>query len=124
MKKTILFLSILTASIACERTKTDTSISECGKDVVYVSQDTMEKLAVVEIIAKSCSTEGCHNSGATFGDFTTYESMLPYLENGEIKQQVLELNRMPTVGTPEADLFTEEDKMLIGCWLETNYEKN
>ncbi|MCF8450031.1 MAG: hypothetical protein K9G49_09205 [Taibaiella sp.] len=77
--------------------------------------------AVSSIVAQKCSLSGCHNSGATFGDFTNYNALKARADNGRIRLNVFELKIMPPAN---ADTLTAEEKETIKCWLDNDAPQN
>lgn len=79
------------------------------------------------IVNLSCSYAGCHASGAGIGDFTTYSGMLSRLDNGKIKERVIDMKEDANLGMPPnyatvgpIDL-TDEQLELFQCWLDSDY---
>lgn len=58
------------------------------------------------IIATSCATStGCHASGSTYGQFTSYANIKPYIDNGAIYNRAVVQQTMPPAGPlPDCDL--------------------
>jgi len=82
---------------------------------------------MMTIINLNCSYAGCHASGAGIGDFTTYSGMLSRLDNGKIKERVIDMKDDASVGMPPnyatggpIDL-TNEQLELFMCWLDNDY---
>ncbi len=106
-------LGLMITSNACSNDKLPEPMPpECGTDpIIYDNQ-------IEPIITASCALIGCHDgSGAAPGDFTTYASTLSRLDNGKIKERVIDKMDMPvapiTITTAEFDL--------IKCWLEAGH---
>ncbi len=76
--------------------------------------------AIKAILDAKCAVAGCHTPGFGSGDFSTYESMLPRLDNGAFRRRTLDQRDMPPAGSPQ---LTEEELLLIECWLEAGYPK-
>lgn len=73
------------------------------------------------IIEGNCATAGCHASGSTFGDYSTYDNMLDNLNSGAIMQRSIEFSDMPPAGSPP---LTEDEKLLLECWLLDGHPRN
>lgn len=98
--------------------------------------DTMEVTytnLVKDIIDNSCAYTGCHltgsSSGAT-GDFSTFNGIAPYLESGSFRDRVVSQKDDPVSGMPpnssaypesQKDTLTEEEFLIIECWLYFGY---
>ncbi len=74
--------------------------------------------AIRTIVERKCATPGCHTAGFSSGDFTTYESTLPRIENGSFKRRTLDQRNMPPAGSPP---LSEEELLLLECWLSAGY---
>lgn len=82
------------------------------------------------IIEESCSYSGCHLGGAP-GLYDNYGGLLADLESGLFRQRVLLRKDDPNVGMPPdyapedrpKDL-TDEELILIECWLEAGYPES
>jgi len=73
------------------------------------------------LIVTHCYGYGCHNQGATIGDFTTYQGLKAKIDNGSFRLRVLDLKVMPPYGhTPLSDL----ELFRIRCWLEAGAPEN
>lgn len=58
------------------------------------------------IVGTSCATStGCHASGSSYGEFTSYNNIKPYVDNGSIYDRVITQKSMPPSGAlPECDI--------------------
>ena len=97
------------------------SISSCKKEklVTPVCDGTVAtyNLNVKAIIDNNCNNASCHGTGSSKGDFTTYNGIKPYLDNGKFKNSVLDNQTMPQ---GSAKLSSDELNK-IKCWQESNY---
>jgi len=75
---------------------------------------------MVQIVSTNCALSGCHGSGSFNGDFTTYEGMLPDLNNGRIIEEVV-LDRTMPIGGNE---LTETERDMFNCWVEKGFPEN
>jgi len=80
-----------------------------------------------EIVERTCAYSGCHLGGAP-GLYNEYEGLLSNLESGLFRQRVIEIREDATLGMPpdyapdgRAKRLTEDELMLITCWLEAGY---
>lgn len=102
--------------------------SQC--DTMMVTYDAVVK----DIIDNSCAYSGCHSPGGIgVGIYTSYDGLLPVLESGLFESRVIvqrddEASGMPPNNSvyPESmkDNLTEEEILIIQCWLLAGYPKN
>lgn len=119
MKHTFSLLLLVTIFIiSCTSDKgpvTETIVmDDCDTTNGYVD-------GVEAIISANCNNAGCHDAGSSNGDFTTYEGVKLYADNGKLNNRVLVLQDMPL--TPVAPL-TESQKSVIKCWLTNGATEN
>ncbi len=118
----IISLSVLLFLIAC----TNDSLGEPQKgdcdnlSVTYID-------LIKPIIDESCAYSNCHLDTAP-GNFITYSGILPFLENGSLRNRVLNIKDDPTLGMPpefvpsdRPSALTDEQLNLIRCWLDNNF---
>lgn len=89
---------------------------------------------VKDIINSSCAYTGCHSSGGIgIGNYGTYEGLLTVLESGLFENRVIAQKDDPAIGMPPnssvypesiKDDLTEEELLIIQCWLLAGYPKN
>jgi len=121
MKKILVFLTFSGLMwLACTRDNFMFTSFECSDDITYDNQ-------IKDIIATNGSYGACHNgTPGVPGVYTTYRTMLADLEIGSIKERVIDRVADEVVGMPPnyaegpTDL-TDEEFMLISCWLDNNY---
>lgn len=76
---------------------------------------------VAPIIASHCAIAGCHESGATMGDYTTYQGVKAKVDNGTFELRVFQLQVMPPASQPD---LTEEEYAQLKCWFESGSPQN
>lgn len=59
----------------------------------------------------------CHPSRRA-PDWTIYSSALPYVESGKLKRVLIDNKSMPPPSSPQASRITNEDRNLIGQWID------
>lgn len=86
-------------------------------------------LQVKDIIDTNCATPGCHRSGTQApGNYTSYNSLEPFLTEREFKRFVVDFRNDPDIGMPPnwdsnpgpKDL-TPEQFDIVSCWIEAGY---
>ena len=102
--------------------------SQC--DTMLVTYDGVVK----EIIDNSCAYAGCHSPGGIgVGNYTTYDGLLPVLDNGLFESRVVAQKDDAALGMPPnssvypesiKDDLTEEELLIIQCWLLAGYPRN
>ena len=107
MKYAFLIVVVLLVIISCR--KKITPLCD-GSNLTYDN-------GIKSIIDANCMGSGCHSSGSSNGDFTTYQGMVQVLNNGKFRDQVLEKQRMPK-GSKK---LSQDDINKIQCWAEINY---
>lgn len=115
------------------------SLSECSSDELPAPQPCQEGSAtydanVRKIIEESCSYPGCHDGagGAGPGDFTSYETLAPWLDE-EFKQLVIDFRDDPLLGMPpnksaypqtQKEQLTAAELEIMRCWIQNGFPKN
>ena len=111
-KSIILFSCLaLTAFAACKTKKAAATIVENAETKACSEKVTFETLQ--PLLAKSCTTGGCHDEGKKRMNFKVYAQLKSFGERGEIKEHVLEMKNMP----PQQKLSGEELRQ-FRCWIE------
>ncbi len=83
------------------------------------------------IIDNSCAYAGCHISGFSSGDFTTYDGIEGFTTSGSFMDRVITQREDPNSGMPPnyavddrpKDL-TDEELLLVECWIDGGYLEN
>lgn len=99
---------ILTGLYSCKKDKLD-----CDGATPNYGDD------IKMIIDASCALSGCHGSSSFHGVFTTYDGLEPYLLDGQFSNRVLITQDMP-----KGSSLTQEEIILIQCWVDNNYAEN
>ena len=69
------------------------------------------------IISSKCS--GCHGSGSSDGDYSTYSGLSTITSNGKFEKEVLTDQSMPSNGS-----ISESDLNKLKCWVENGFPEN
>jgi len=115
-KNIILLFILLIQIISCKKDKGKipiTSQSFCDSLQVKYS------VHIQPVIQSQCAISGCHTSGASMGDFTTYSGVKAKVDNGSFENRVLTLSNMPPVGP-----LPDSTKKKIDCWLKAGAPNN
>ena len=102
----------------------------CDSDRLVVDRDeclieASYDVNVKEIINASCAYHPeCHSQGSSFGDYSTYDRMMPVLNPQKFDDRVLIARNMPPdyadeVGGPT--MLTTEQLEILRCWSEDNF---
>ena len=92
-----------------------TTVSDTDTVVVDTCKFTTH---IQPIIDANCV--GCHGSGSSDGDFTSYSGIFAKIDNsGPFENRVLILKDMPMGGS-----LTQSEIDLIQCWLDNGAENN
>ena len=115
----LLFLGILfwlqITQTSCVNDKLPESTVNPICDTLVVTYDNQVK----PIIDASCAFIGCHSTGAIIGDYTSYSNMTPILNDNLFKKRVLDIKDMP-----ENDTLTDDELLIMECWVASNYPEN
>ena len=115
MKKrsVIVFLILISVSWTCCKKKNEYKNLECSSlDASYAN-------VIRPIIDANCTSSGCHNTGSSNGNYTTYEGLLVRVNNGTLSKRVLYTKDMPKNATLSLD-----DRKKIKCWIDAGAPKN
>ncbi|MBA3682008.1 MAG: hypothetical protein H0W73_12735 [Bacteroidetes bacterium] len=73
------------------------------------------------IIMANCAVPGCHVSGFSSGDFTTYAGLNAKITNGKFKARVIDANPGPM---PASGQLSQSKLDSIQCWLNSGALNN
>ncbi|MBL7918794.1 MAG: hypothetical protein JNJ40_00680 [Bacteroidia bacterium] len=73
------------------------------------------------IIMANCAIPGCHVSGFSSGDFTTYAGLNTKITNGKFKARVIDANPGPM---PASGQLSSSKLDSIKCWLDKGAPNN
>jgi hypothetical protein len=91
---------------ACKKKEEAMNNQDCSTVNAHYTSD------IQPLVAANCSTVGCHDSGSSVGDFTTYAGLKAKADNGTLKARVVDNNSMP----PSTGLDMTSRKK-ISCWI-------
>lgn len=114
--KTVLFTGLLISiSWNCSYDKTEMTMLECEEDITY--QNTVKP-----IIDGSCAYSGCHDGQSEApGNFTRYNGLLNWLENGLFEQRVIINRDMPPADATGPTDLPQEHVRILRCWLQNDF---
>ncbi len=102
--------------LSCAKDKTSLSPLECSHTYTYSSSDSF---SIRPIIQLACSYQGCHERGSSIGNFTDYQSIKNYVDNGKFFKRVIDNKDMPPrYSTLGPKTLTTEEIAQLACWLE------
>ena len=99
-------------------------IASCGDDDTTTSFDCTDVTfsnVLEPLIASRCALPACHDAGSPNGDYTTYATLLPNLDNGRVRVRVLDEMTMPPTG---AIALTQTELDQFECWLDDGHPEN
>ena len=111
MKSLIMLVATIALLSSCANNKLDSCTTTCS------SLSTLKYSNFSNFIGTSCATSpGCHVAGSSYGNFSTYAGLQPYLANGKFKQRVIvEKNMPPSGGVRQSYLDS------LSCWICNGY---
>ncbi|NNF01153.1 MAG: hypothetical protein HKN22_00570 [Bacteroidia bacterium] len=72
------------------------------------------------IIDAKCATSGCHVAGGSGpGDYTVYANLFTVVQNGKLRERVLNLQNMPPSGA-----LSSCDQLKIEHWINNGAKQN
>lgn len=111
MKKIFLvLLPIVLLTVTCR--KNEYKNLDCSTATSYTNE-------IKPILAANCTSSGCHGSGSSYGDFTTYTGFVAKVENKTVEKEVLDKKTMPPSGALSLD-----DRNKIKCWIDAGAQNN
>ena len=109
----------------------------CNSDVIEPAEgcdliETSYTTNVKPIIDQTCAYSGCHDGsgGIGPGNYTSYQGMLSFLQNGSFANRVVTQKDNPSRGMPpnmsvypqsQRDDLTEAELEIITCWLQEGF---
>lgn len=111
---TLFLVSII---FACTRDTFKPTTVECTQEVNYADD-------LKEILDRSCaSTPACHKGNPSIGDYTTYDGISIHF-NDLFKQRTIDRMDMPPAYAEDFQFLTEDEFVLLSCWVEQNFPEN
>jgi hypothetical protein len=111
------FIIIILAFLIFQSCKKERPLekTDCSKINASYSSD------IKKIIKFYCLNHGCHGSGDSNGDFSTYEGLKDKADNGRLRERVLNNRDMPR---RDLGIITIDDLRKIKCWLDSGAPNN
>ena len=99
------------------------------KDSIFMNDDlciadvSFEKDVKI-ILEQNCTLAGCHVTDAPMrGDFTSYETLMNYINSGGIFQKRLLVNKdMPPAYSPGKTSLSADELKIISCWIDQGFK--
>src|SRR6185312_199224 len=76
---------------------------------------------VKKIITAKCALPACHGAGTSLPDFTDFQVLKMWADNGRVQMNVFELKIMPPAN---AGSLTAQEKETLKCWLDNGAAQN
>ena len=119
--KNILFIAIVLFAFGCKSEVFELPQNQEPTDTTTVSLcDTLTisyQNKVKQIVDANCIA--CHDQNSANGNFTNFQSLKPYLDNGSFENRVIVQKNMPPSGPLPQNSLDE-----LSCWLGNNYPEN
>lgn len=71
------------------------------------------------IIDASCAFTGCHVQGFAWGNYTSFDGLVPFLNDSKFKKEVIS-----NMSMPQGFSLSATDFELVECWVDSNYPEN
>ena len=71
---------------------------------------------IAGIINSTCTSTACHGAGSSRGDWTSYATLKPVLDNGNFTNRILTKQDMPKGTT-----LSQDELNLMQCWMENGF---
>ncbi len=106
---------------SCVKDKTSAATLDCSHNYVYESADSF---SIKPIIQLACSYQGCHERGASIGNFTDYNVLKSYVDNQKFFKRVIDNKDMPpSNATLGPKSLTTEEIAQLQCWLDQGAQR-
>jgi hypothetical protein len=124
MKKlsyTTFFIAALTLSaISCKKDKAETPAATVPTPTPTPSTTTVSyATSIAPIMTASCNQPGCHASGSSYGDFTSYAGLKTKATSGSLNNRVVVLKDMP-----QGTTLATADITKIDTWIKEGAKNN
>lgn len=113
-------IGLLFASCANDQTD-DPNAGDCN-----LPNEVSFQIDIQPILSESCAYSGCHAENFGSGDFTTYTSLVSFLDDNKIQARALDAKDMPPTYAPD-----DKPKELTNCelaflqsWVDAGYPNN
>jgi uncharacterized membrane protein len=73
------------------------------------------------MLITKCSSEKCHTTNFTFGDFNSYDDLKTRIDNGKFNQLVFEFELMPPKNSTQ---LSPQELETLKCWINNGAQKN
>ncbi len=95
----------------------------CTNDTIPIIEDCDDTLSyngrMSELIDRTCAYAGCHVSGFSDGDFSTYNGLLRDVES--FPSEIYGNSMPPSGSSPQ---LSPEEIELFNCWVTNGYPEN
>ncbi len=105
------FLMAFIILTGCTKKNEYKNLNCSSEEITYTS-------SIKSIIETNCTGSGCHGTGTSNGNYTTYEGLLVRVNNGTLSKRVLYTKDMP-----KGSSLSLEDRKKIKCWIDRGAPK-
>ena len=109
----VLFFGMVAYFLISSCRKNEYKNIDCNKISAKYSSD------IFPLVSAKCNSSGCHATGSSRGDFTTYQGLKAKADNGTLEKTVLVNKTMPPSGA-----LSQDDRNKIKCWLNNGAPNN
>lgn len=113
----IFIISSIAILFSCAKDKLEENGEVCTDNISY--QDDVRP-----ILDKTCAFSGCHDGFGAPGDYTNYNSMLPFLSPDKFVRRVIDRRDMPPNYSTGPTALNAEELTMIRCWAQGGYLEN
>lgn len=111
----LFLVQISQSSCTNDKLQDPSTISNPFCDTLQITYD----LQIKPIIDASCAFVGCHVQGFAYGDYSSFDGLVPYLNDTKFKKEVI-----TTMSMPDGFSLSATDFELVECWVNKNYPEN
>lgn len=124
MKKSFFCAVLILIFAACTSDELPPSEGCIDTSITYTN-------GIKDVIDQTCAYSGCHNGvGNAPGDYSTYEGLRRYLDDGSFTERVIDQRENPSRGMPPdnsvypeslQDDLSDVQLQLVTCWIQNNF---
>ncbi len=112
-----LIISTIALIISCSKDKLDPNADNCPDVITYEAD-------IKPIVDRTCSYSGCHDGANAPGNYNSFAGLSPFLNDSKFKARVIDRQDMPPNYSDGPTSLTQEELILIRCWMNGGYKEN